>query len=129
CRRFKVDRLIIEGKASGISAAQELQRLHGDEGWSIETVSPQGDKFARAVAVQPSFSQGLVYAPDREWAQMVIDEAAAFPRGRYKDLTDATTQAIKHLRDYGLLKFDIEIAVETRAKTSLRKQSAPLYPV
>lgn len=129
CRRLKVDRLIIEGKASGISAAQELQRLHGDEGWAIEMVTPQGDKFARAVAVQPSFSQGLIYAPDREWADMVMDEAEKFPRGKFKDLTDATTQAIKHLRDYGLLKFDAELQMEERARNKITRKNQPLYPV
>lgn len=129
CRRLKVDRLIIEGKASGISAAQELQRLHGDEGWAIEMVTPQGDKFARAVAVQPSFSQGLIYAPDRDWADMVMDEAEKFPRGKFKDLTDATTQAIKHLRDYGLLKFDAELQMEERARNKIPRKSQPLYPV
>src|SRR5690606_7930496 len=89
CRRFKVHKLIIEAKASGLSVAQAIRKLQFNEGWGIETVSPEGDKVARAYAVQPIFADGLVYAPDREWAQMVIDEMAAFPKGTYKDLTDA----------------------------------------
>src|SRR5690606_442503 len=103
CRRFKVHKLIIEAKASGLSVAQAIRKLQFNEGWGIETVSPEGDKVARAYAVQPIFADGLVYAPDREWAQMVIDEMAAFPKGTYKDLTDAMTQALKFMRDHGLI--------------------------
>jgi hypothetical protein len=37
CTRFKIDKLLIEAKASGISAAQELRNRYGFQGWSIET--------------------------------------------------------------------------------------------
>lgn len=128
CRRFKVHRLIIEGKASGLSVAQEMRRLHAEEGWGIMTVTPDGDKVARAYAVQSLFSDGLIYAPDREWAQMVIDEMAVFPKGSYKDLTDSTTQALKHFRERGL-------AVRREEKTAMdedmarhRAKPEPLYP-
>jgi hypothetical protein len=68
CNRFKVDRLLIENKASGKPAAQSLQNSHGRQGWAIVLVEPKGDKYARGLAVQPSFSQGMIYAPDRDWA-------------------------------------------------------------
>lgn len=129
CKRFKVDKLLIEAKATGISAAQSLQNSHGREGWSIQLVDPIGDKVARALAVQPSFSQEMVYAPDREWADMVIDEMAVFPKGRYKDLTDSTTQAIKHLRDNGLIRSDEERRAQELE--AVRHKGAPkraLYP-
>lgn len=108
CKRFQCDKLLIESKATGISAAQSLRNSHGREGWGIELIDPQGDKVARAIAVQPSWSQEMIYAPDRVWADLVIDEMAVFPKGRYKDLTDSSTQAIKHLRDTGLLRSDEE---------------------
>jgi len=106
CNRYKADRLLVESKASGISAAQSLRNSHGRAGWSIQLVEPKGDKMARALAVQPTFSQGMIYAPDKEWAEMVQDEMAKFPRGKFDDLTDSSTQAIKHLRDSGLLRSD-----------------------
>lgn len=129
CRRFKVDRLIIEGKASGLSVAQEMRRLHSQEGWGIMTVSPEGDKVARAYAVQSLFSDGLVYAPDREWSQMVIDEMAVFPKGSYKDLTDATTQALKHLREIGLAVRREEKTAEEDDRMRHRSKLEALYPV
>jgi predicted phage terminase large subunit-like protein len=129
CRRFKVDRLLIEAKASGITAGQELQRQHGREGWAIQLCQVKGDKVARAIAVQPTFSQGMVYAPVRDWAEMVIEEMAVFPMGKFKDLTDSATQAMKHLRDIGLAQSDEEEKfVETEAVRHKQRPRA-LYPV
>lgn len=112
CNRFKVDVLLIENKASGKPAAQSLQNSHGRQGWSIVLVEPKGDKYARGLAVQPSFSQGMIYKPDREWADAVVDECAIFPKGRHDDQYDSTTQAIKHLRDNGLIRSDEERRAE-----------------
>lgn len=130
CKRFQADKLLIEAKATGISTAQSLRNSHGSEGWGIELVDPKGDKYARGLAVQPSFSQDMIYAPDREWADMVIDEMAVFPKGRYDDLTDSATQAIKHLRDSGLLRSDEERRAEeveaVRHKSGANKP--PRYP-
>jgi len=33
---FGVDRLLVEAKASGHSVAQEIKRLHGNEGWACQ---------------------------------------------------------------------------------------------
>jgi predicted phage terminase large subunit-like protein len=110
CERFKVDTLLIEAKSSGLSAAQELRNRYGLQNWSTVACPVKGDKVARARAVQATFAQGGVYAPVRDWSEMVITEMAMFPNGKYKDLTDSTTQAIKWLRDQGLAPTDEEIA-------------------
>ena len=35
CRRFRVDKLLIEGKASGLSWwRRSVRRLYGEDGWS-----------------------------------------------------------------------------------------------
>lgn len=129
CRRYKADRLIIEGKASGLTAMQEVQRLHGTEDWGVQVVQPSGDKVARAYAVQPIFSQFLVHAPDKEWADDVISEMASFPKGRYKDLTDSATQAMKFFREAGFIVHRHEAAFETAEAMRHRPtKSAPLYP-
>lgn len=133
CQKYKVDRLLVEAKASGLSAMQELARLHGQEPWQVIPVNPEGDKVARAHAVLPAFSQGLIYAPESEtrnilWAEMVIEECASFPKGRYRDLTDSTTQAIKHLRDQGLIHHQFELAAELREALRYKKAPMPLYP-
>lgn len=129
CRIRRVDRLLIEAKASGLDAAHEMQRIYGDERWSVQIEQVIGDKVARAHAVVPAFSQGLVYAPDREWADMVIDEMGAFPKGRYDDLTDSSTQALKHLRAIGLIQQPEERVNEMMRKSQHRSRPRPLYQV
>lgn len=129
CRRFKVDRLIIEGKASGHSVAQTIKKLHFSQGWGVRTVSPEGDKVARAHAVLDIFADKMVYAPDREWVEMVIDEAAKFPKGTYRDLTDAMTQGLKYLRDTGLLLRREEVEAEEREAAMYKPPLTPIYDV
>lgn len=130
CKRFKVDMLLIESKAAGIPTAQEIQRRIGrTESWGVKLVDPKGDKTARAHAVQPVWANGLIYAPDKVWADMVIDEMASFPRGKYDDITDTATQAIRHMRDLGLLTFAPEDLAALVAETTYRSPDKPLYDV
>ena len=98
-RKWGASILLIEGKASGLTVHQELRRLHFDENWSVQLCQPKGDRVSRALAAQPTFAQGLVYAPVRDWSQMVIDEMELFPKGRYDDLTDSTTKDVGGLED------------------------------
>lgn len=108
CTRTKVDKLLIEGKASGISAAQELRNRYGLQRWTTQLCPVKGDKYARAVGVQATFANGMVFAPVRDWSDIVINEMALFPNGKYDDLTDSTTQAINWLRVNGLAPTDQE---------------------
>jgi predicted phage terminase large subunit-like protein len=113
CNEANAHLLIIEAKGPGISAAQELQNRFGSMfgRTAVQTVPVKGDKVARALSVQPIFAQGQVHAPARDYAELVIDEMAMFPKGRYDDLTDSATQALAYLRDVGLLQTDHEIAI------------------
>jgi len=129
CRKFKVDLLLIENKASGISLAQELQLQHNKELWATEMVNPVGSKEARAHSVVGTFSQGLVWAPERDWSNLVIEEAARFPLGKYRDLTDSTTMALRRLRDMGMLQFEDERLAEEVETFRFKSREAPLYPV
>jgi predicted phage terminase large subunit-like protein len=129
CRKWGVEKLLIENKGPGITAAQELQRLHGREGWSVQLVDPKrADKMARALAVQPMFSQGLVYAPDRAWVEQWMTELANFPFGRHDDWVDSTSMALKFLRGAGVIQFDDEVAAEETDRVRPRSRSKTLYP-
>jgi len=129
CVMFKVNRLLIEAKASGISAAQEMANRFGQQPFAVQACQVVGDKYARALAVQPTFSQLMVYAPARDWAETVIDEMAVFPKGKYKDLTDSSTQAVKHLRDIGLAQTDDEAHAVEQESVMHRPKPKALYPV
>ena len=97
--------------------------------WGVHLVKLKSDKVARALAAQATFSQRLVYAPERDWSQMVIDELATFPKGRFDDLVDSTTQAILFLRNTGFARTDAEIAAEgAEAMRPRRRLPGRLYP-
>ena len=129
CRRFKVDRLLIEAKASGLSVAQEMQRLYREDGWLVQSIKPMGDKVARAHAVEPHFAAGLVYAPDADWAEKVIDQCVIFPKGKHDDLVDAMTQGLKFLRDQGLIAPNRDLEAVDREERLFKPEPKALYDV
>lgn len=105
CDKYHVNTLIIENKANGHSVQQEIRRMYQQAEWSVQFFDPTriGDKVARAHSVTHLFEEGLIWRPNTEWAEMVIDQAAVFPRGSHDDLVDATVAGLRHLREHGLL--------------------------
>lgn len=129
CREMKVDKLIIENKATGISIAQELRRLFSHENFIVQLVDPKGmDKLARLYSVQHLFAEGMITAPDRTWAEMVIAQVGTFPKGKHDDLVDCVSQCLRHLRDLGLLIRGAEITAELQDALQYRgPEPRPLY--
>jgi predicted phage terminase large subunit-like protein len=130
CRKYKVDKLLIENKAAGISVSQELRRLYNNERFSVQLHDPKSiDKLSRLYSVQHLFSEGMVFAPDRAWAEMTITQVGQFPKGKHDDIVDTVSQALRHLRDLGLLTRAPERIEELEAmKTYPGGQGQPLYP-
>jgi predicted phage terminase large subunit-like protein len=115
CLRLDVDRLLIEAKGPGISVAQEFWRLYSHDGIMVEMVNPKADKVARAHACVPLFANELIWAPAKDWAEMVINEATVFPRGKHDDLVDSTTQALLWYRQSNLLRTGDEYVADDRS--------------
>ena len=130
CRGMKVDKLVIENKAAGHSVSQELRRLYGNEKFAVQLYDPKSiDKLSRLYSIQHLFSDGMVYAPDRAWAEMTITQVGQFPKGRHDDIVDTVSQAIRHMRDLGLLQRVSEKIDEYESlKTYPGKGAEPLYP-
>ena len=130
CNRYNVDVLLVEAKASGISVAQELKRLNKTAKWTVQLVNPGAqDKVARAYAVQPVFSNGTVWAPNKVWAEEVITQFEQFPKAKHDDIVDSTTQALRYLRERGFLRRSDEIVAEIKNEASYQPPSAPVYDV
>lgn len=130
--RFSVDKLVIEAKASGLSVGQEIHRLvRGTGQLGLDMINPTkyGDKVARVHAVQHLFADGMIYAPDKAWADMVINQCAIFPRGTNDDLVDSTSQALRYLRDAGFAVRRDEYSVASNEEMQYRSPLKPLYPV
>ena len=95
------DTVIIEAKASGQPLTDELRKM----GIPVVNFSPSkgNDKHTRVNSVAPLFESGMIWAPEQEFAEEVIEECAAFPFGEHDDLVDSTTQAIMRFRQGGFV--------------------------
>ena len=100
-RYWKPDTVIIEGKASGMPLTYELRKI----GIPVINFTPSKgqDKHSRVNAVAPMFESGMIWAPDEEFADEVIEECASFPYGDNDDLVDSTTQAVMRFRQGGFV--------------------------
>jgi predicted phage terminase large subunit-like protein len=131
CRIMKVDKLLIENKAAGYSVAQELRRLFNHERWSVQLVDPKSqDKLSRLYSVQHLFAEGMVYAPDKTWAEQVITQCSTFPKGKHDDLVDTVSMSLRYLRDTGMLARGPEITADVHESMQHRgSELPPLYNV
>jgi predicted phage terminase large subunit-like protein len=93
--------VIVEAKASGLPLTYELRQM--DIPVVNFTPSRGNDKHVRVNACAPLFESGMIWAPDKKFAEEVIEECAAFPFGDHDDLVDSTTQAIMRFRQGGLI--------------------------
>jgi len=107
----KVDLVLVEDKASGISILQDLQRA----GVPCRAYNPgRADKVQRLHLVANIIAHGLVYVPEstlhrgqpRDWAEKLVSQICSFPEAERDDLTDTTSQALRLLRDMGFLQVD-----------------------
>lgn len=129
CREHKVDRLLIEKKTRGTDVRDEIERLTRGREFAIELVVPSGDKVSRLNACQAVFENKVVYAPDREWADMVIRQVAAFPFGRHDDLVDTVSQALIYMRANGVALRREEYDAEVTARRRYHREEPALYDV
>lgn len=129
-KALKIDKLIIENKAAGISVAQEIRRLYQSESFAVQLSDPKSqDKLSRLYSVQHLFAEGIIHAPDRTWAEMVITQVGQFPKGKHDDLVDTVSMALRHLREVGLLTRAQERIQEIESmKTYPGRENTPLYP-
>lgn len=129
--RYGVDKLLIENKAAGHSVAQEIRRLYGYDDFAVQLTDPKTlDKTARLYSIQHLFAEGLIYSPDRSWADMVINQTANFPKARHDDLVDTLSMALRHLRDTGIIVRNDEWTAEVdRSRMHTGAPGEPLYPI
>jgi predicted phage terminase large subunit-like protein len=131
CIKMKVDSLLIENKASGISVAQEIRRLYNRERFGVELFDPKSqDKTARLYSVQHLFAEGIIHGPDRPWMEKVITQVAMHPRGKHDEFVDLTSMGLRKLRDMGLLvrQSEREADLESQKIYPRGGQDSPLYP-
>ena len=101
---WECDMVLIEAKASGTPLTQELRRI----GIPVVNYSPTRghDKHSRMHSVAPIFESGMVYAPNKTFAEDMIEECASFPFGANDDLCDTMTQALMRFREGGFVSLN-----------------------
>ena len=94
--------VIIEGKASGMPLTYELRQMN----IPVVNFTPSrgNDKHARVNTCAPLFESGMIWAPEQNFADDVIEECAAFPHGDHDDLVDSMTQAVMRFRQGGFVQ-------------------------
>ncbi len=110
------DMVIVEQKASGTPLTHELRQM--DIPVMTFTPSRGNDKHVRVNSCAPLFEAGLIWAPDEQFAEEVIEECASFPYGDHDDLVDSMTMAIMRFRQGGFLPHPEDYEIE---KTEPRK--------
>jgi predicted phage terminase large subunit-like protein len=101
---WEPDSVIIEAKASGMSLSQEFRYI----GIPVQEYSPgRGqDKVARVNSVSDLFASGFIWAPEKRFADEMIDEVQAFPTGDHDDQVDSMTLALMRFRQGGFIRLD-----------------------
>ena len=128
-RRRNIDVVLIENKTRGEDLAQELRRLLEQGECRVIMIDPKRDKVARLHAVQAMFADGMIYAPTRAWAEMVINEVSQFPKSKYADLVDTTSQALSWMRRSGALLLGVEADLDNLQAATFRSKPQPRYDV
>jgi predicted phage terminase large subunit-like protein len=107
----RVDLILVEDKAAGISLIQDLQRAH----LPVRGYNPgRADKTQRLNIVSNIIAAGRVWVPEssknkgyvRDWAEGMISQVCSFPESAHDDYVDAMTQALRYLRDSHWLDID-----------------------
>jgi predicted phage terminase large subunit-like protein len=98
------DTLIIEKRAAGAPLIYEMRKI----GVPLSEYTPYKgqDKIARVNAIADLFASGVVWRPDKRWAEEVVEEMAAFPNGDHDDLVDSASQALMRFRQGGFISID-----------------------
>ena len=107
----KVDLVLIEDKAAGISLVQDLRRAH----LPVMPYNPgRADKIQRLSIVANIIASKRVWIPEssnrkgyvRDWAEGFVSQICSFPDATHDDYVDSCTQALRYLRDAGWLDID-----------------------
>jgi predicted phage terminase large subunit-like protein len=89
---FEAKAVLIEDKASGTQLIQDLisEGMH-----AVKKYTPDGDKVMRMNSVTSTVENGFVYLPEKApWLGEYVHELANFPKGKYDDQADSTSQVL-----------------------------------
>lgn len=140
----KADVCLVEGKNNGIDVINEMRRLHGKREWATVQINPKTDKVSRLKSVQSAWSGeykkdpvtgegnwvgGIIYAPDKDFADLAIGRVSVFPNSPRKGIVDTASQAVKWLRDNSHILTPEEHQDDLDEEMSFKPMKKPVYDV
>lgn len=97
---FHPETILIEDKASG---TQLIQDLIEDGEYAVKKYEPTMDKIMRMHSVTSVIENGFVHIPDKApWLAEYLHELATFPKGKFDDQADSTSQALDWFKEYSM---------------------------
>ena len=118
---FSPKTILIEDKASG---TQLIQELVSEGMYAIKKYEPTMDKIMRMHSVTSTIENGFVHIPDKAaWLNEYLHELTTFPKGKYDDQADSTSQALDWFKQecmtprYGLFEYYRQEAEKIKAGT------------
>jgi|HubBroStandDraft_6_1064221.scaffolds.fasta_scaffold00472_18 predicted phage terminase large subunit-like protein len=98
--KFHPETILIEDKASG---TQLIQELISDGEYAVKKYEPTMDKIMRLHSVTSTIENGFVHLPDKApWLAEYLHELATFPKGKFDDQADSTSQALDWFKEYSM---------------------------
>ena len=106
---FNAQAILIEDKASGTQLIQDLvnEGMH-----AIKKYEPTMDKVMRMHSVTSTLENGFAHIPEKAaWLREYLHELTSFPKGKFDDQADSTSQALDWFKQYcvrpryGLLEY------------------------
>lgn len=121
-KEWQPDTLIVEKRAAGAPLIYEMRKM----GIPLSEYTPHkgSDKVARVNAIADLFASGVVWCPEKRWAEEVMEEMASFPNGDHDDLVDSSSQALLRFRQGGFISVESD---EPDAPPSFRSSRRVAY--
>ena len=97
---FLPETILIEDKASG---TQLIQDLIEDGEYAVKKYESNMDKIMRMHSVTNVIENGFVHIPDKApWLAEYLHELTTFPKGKFDDQADSTSQALDWFKEYSM---------------------------
>ena len=105
--------------------------MYSGQNFGVQLEDPGSiDKMSRLYSVQHLFEEGLVYAPDKGWADEVISQCMRFPKAKHDDLVDTVSMAMRYLRRSGFILRPDEVQQDYQdSRQYTGREPPPLYGI